>query len=104
MVTCYKCGKVVTRNGGRLCDGCLKPRIPPRLRVITPVLSFREQQIARLVMQANKNSEIATTLRLTEATVKEYLNRIFRKTQTRNRTDLALWTARNLETPVGRGQ
>ena len=61
-------------------------------------LSFREKQIAELVSQAKLNKEIAFDLRLTEGTIKEYLNRIFRKLEVKNRTELAVWAMRNLET------
>ena len=37
------------------------------------------------------NKEIAYELHLTEGTVKEYLNRIFRKLDVSNRTELAVW-------------
>lgn len=60
-------------------------------------LSFREKQIAQLVCQAKLNKEIAFELHLTEGTIKEYLNRIFRKLEVKNRTQLAIWTMRNLE-------
>lgn len=58
-------------------------------------LSNREEQIARLVAEAKLNKEIAFELHLTEGTVKEYLNRIFRKVGVKNRTELAVWTIRN---------
>ena len=61
-------------------------------------LSFREKQIAQLVCQAKLNKEIASELRLTEGTIKEYLNRIFRKLEMKNRTQLAIWAIQNLET------
>jgi DNA-binding NarL/FixJ family response regulator len=57
-------------------------------------LSFREMQVADLVRQAKLNKEIAYELHLSEGTIKEYLNRIFRKLGTRNRTELALWVFR----------
>jgi len=60
-------------------------------------LSFREKQIANLVSQAKLNKEIASELHLTEGTIKEYLNRIFRKLEVKNRTQLAIWAVRNLE-------
>lgn len=41
--------------------------------------------------QAKLNKEIAYELHLTEGTVKEYLNRIFRKLEVTNRTALAVW-------------
>jgi DNA-binding NarL/FixJ family response regulator len=65
---------------------------------LNPNLSFRERQIAQLVCKAKLNKEIAYELHLTEGTIKEYLNRIFRKLEIKNRTELAIWTVRNLET------
>jgi DNA-binding NarL/FixJ family response regulator len=46
------------------------------------------------VGEAKLNKEIAHELRLSEGTIKEYLNRIFRKLGMKNRTELALWTVR----------
>jgi len=37
------------------------------------------------------NKEIAYELHLSEGTVKEYMNRIFRKLEVKNRTELAVW-------------
>ena len=54
-------------------------------------LSFREKQIVDLVRQAKANKEIAYELHLSEGTVKEYLNRIFRKLEVKSRTELAVW-------------
>jgi DNA-binding NarL/FixJ family response regulator len=45
----------------------------------------------RLVCQAKLNKEIAYELHLAEGTIKEYLNRIFRKVGATNRTELAVW-------------
>ena len=53
-------------------------------------MSCRETQVVALVRQAKANKEIAYELSLTEGTVKEYLARIYRKLQVRNRTELAL--------------
>jgi hypothetical protein len=47
--------------------------------------------VVQLVAQAKLNKEIAHELHLTEGTIKEYLNRIFRKLGTTNRTELAVW-------------
>jgi len=44
-----------------------------------------------LVRQAKQNKEIAYRLHLSEGTVKEYLNRIFKKLAVSNRTELAVW-------------
>ena len=50
--------------------------------------------------QAKLNKEIAHELHLTEGTVKEYLNRIFRKLGMSNRTELAVWAlTRGLDQP-----
>ena len=58
-------------------------------------LSFRERQVVGLICKAKLNKEIAYELHLTEGTVKEYLNRIFRKVGASNRTELAVWAIRN---------
>jgi len=54
-------------------------------------LSSREKQVVKLIQQAKLNKEIAYELNLTEGTIKEYLNRIFRKLGVKNRTELAIW-------------
>ena len=46
--------------------------------------------MAELVARGWYNKVIAHELELTEGTVKEYLNRIFRKLCVRNRTELAV--------------
>jgi DNA-binding NarL/FixJ family response regulator len=95
--TCYRCGDEFPTARGRICSVCRKPRIPARRPLVNRNLSFREKQIAQLVSQAKLNKEIAYELRLTEGTIKEYLNRIFRKLEFKNRTQLAVWATRNLE-------
>lgn len=62
-----------------------------RDKPLNPKLSFREKQVVGLVSQAKLNKEIAFELHLTEGTIKEYLNRIFRKLGITNRTELAVW-------------
>jgi len=47
--------------------------------------------VVNLVSQAKLNKEIAYELHLSEGTIKEYLNRIFRKLGITNRTELAVW-------------
>ena len=66
--------------------------------MLSPTLSFREKQVVELVAQAKLNKEIAHELHLTEGTIKEYLNRIFRKLGKTNRTELAVWA---LTTRIG---
>lgn len=47
--------------------------------------------MVNLVCRAKLNKEIAHELHLSEGTIKEYLNRIFRKIGVSNRTELAIW-------------
>ena len=96
--TCYRCGREFSTQAARVCSACRKPRVGSRKPPISRELSFRERQIAELICQAKLNKEIAFTLCLTEGTIKEYLNRLFRKLQVKNRTELAMWAVRNLQT------
>jgi DNA-binding NarL/FixJ family response regulator len=75
-------------------SGSVKPAASPdptSLKGCTS-LSFREKQIVDLVSQAKLNKEIAHELHLTEGTIKEYLNKVFRKLGVKNRTELAVWS------------
>jgi len=87
---CPRCG-MDFRSGGteRVCQACLRPEGVHR--PIRRDLSLRERQVVDLVRQAKPNKEIAYQLHLSEGTVKEYLNRIFRKLDVSNRTELAVW-------------
>ena len=71
---------------------CRKPW--ERKQWVSRDLSVREKQIVELVQQAKPNKEIAHELHLSEGTIKEYLNRIFRKLEVSNRTELAIWAFR----------
>jgi DNA-binding NarL/FixJ family response regulator len=70
----------------------------PRATSETPTapvsLNAREWQIILLVVNGKFNKEIAGELQLSEATVKEYLNRIFKKLKIYSRTELAVWAVR----------
>jgi DNA-binding NarL/FixJ family response regulator len=66
-------------------------------------LTFREHQIVDLVAQGKTNKEVAFHLLLTEGTIKEYLNRIFKKAGVSNRTELAIWSLAQ-RPPVRDGQ
>ena len=95
--SCYRCGGEFS-SAGRVCPACRAPRVlTRRLPPATRDLSFRERQIAQLVCQGKQNKEIAFELHLTEGTIKEYLNRIFRKLDIKNRTGLAVWAIHNLQ-------
>ena len=54
------------------------------------LLSWRESQIAALVATGASNKEIARLLALSTKTVKNVLTKVFVKTQTRSRTELAV--------------
>jgi DNA-binding NarL/FixJ family response regulator len=87
---CFRCGaEFHGPSGKRICPTCAAPRHIER--PLNPRLSVREKQIVSLVCRAKLNKEIAYELHLTEGTVKEYLNRIFRKVGVSNRTELAVW-------------
>jgi DNA-binding NarL/FixJ family response regulator len=89
--SCFRCGADFLGDGrSRICPGC-RQRTAVNQKVLNPRLSFREKQVVNLVSQAKLNKEIAHELHLTEGTVKEYLNRIFRKLGKSNRTELAVW-------------
>ena len=87
---CPRCGTDFRSDGTeRICHACRRPE--GECRPIRPDLSFREKQVVDLVRQAKPNKEIAYQLHLSEGTVKEYLNRIFKKLRVSNRTELAVW-------------
>lgn len=85
---CCRCGSEFRGDSRALV--CLQCRKAP-----SSDLSFRERQLVELVAQGKANKEIAYELHLSEGTVKEYLNRIFRKLQVTNRTALAVWAICN---------
>jgi DNA-binding NarL/FixJ family response regulator len=88
---CCRCGGEFRVEGKeRVCRTCRKPR-QRRSEPLRPHLTFRERQVVDLVSQAKLNKEIAYLLHLSEGTIKEYLNKIFRKLHVKNRTELAVW-------------
>jgi two-component system nitrate/nitrite response regulator NarL len=56
------------------------------------LLTNREREVTELVAVGMCNKEIARELGITEGTVKQHLNAIFRKTGFHNRTTLAVRT------------
>jgi DNA-binding CsgD family transcriptional regulator len=67
-------------------------------------LTPREGQLVSLLSQGLKNKEIATTLMISEGTVKVYFSRLFQKVGVKDRFELALFGLKNLTTgqlPVG---
>jgi DNA-binding NarL/FixJ family response regulator len=89
---CCRCGDEFRVDGKeRVCQNCRKPK-QQRAEPLRRHLTLREKQIVELVKQAKLNKEIAFLLHLSEGTIKEYLNKIFRKLDVKNRTELAVWS------------
>ena len=89
---CGRCGDEFHIGGNeRVCQACRKPRKQKSEQLVRH-LTLRERQIVDLVSQAKLNKEIAYHLHLSEGTIKEYLNKIFRKLGLKNRTELAVWS------------
>lgn len=98
MRNCFRCGKEFSSTAGdRICTICRRPKTVEK--PLNPHLSFREKQVVVLVSRGKLNKEIAHELHLAEGTIKEYLNRIFRKLSVSNRTELAVWALRHQQLP-----
>jgi two-component system, NarL family, nitrate/nitrite response regulator NarL len=65
------------------------------------ILSKREQEVVRCVAEGLSNREIATRLKLTEHTVKNYLFRIFDKLGVSSRVEVVLYVFRTRTEAVG---
>lgn len=63
-------------------------------------LTRREGQLVSLLSHGLKNKEIATSLGISEGSVKVYLSRLFQKLGVKDRFELALYGLKNL-TPAG---
>jgi DNA-binding NarL/FixJ family response regulator len=88
--SCSRCGiNFYPEHDQRICVNCRRP--PGFKKALSTKLSFRENQVVNLVAQAKGNKEIAFLLHLAEGTVKEYMNRIFKKTGIGSRTELAVY-------------
>lgn len=57
-------------------------------------LNVREEQILAFVRQARTNKEIATSLSISEKTVKRYMSGLMSKLHARNRVDVAMYASR----------
>ena len=58
-------------------------------------LTEREAEVLALIAEGLSNTEIADRLFVAETTVKTHINRIFAKTQSRDRAQAALYAHRN---------
>ena len=68
---------------------------PPLSQGRIPVLSMREKDILRGLMNGCSNKVIARELTITEATVKVHMKALLRKIQMTNRTQAAIWAINN---------
>jgi DNA-binding CsgD family transcriptional regulator len=82
---------------------------PSSLRVVDVkgerLLSNREEDVVKLLMEGYSNREIAQGLNLSENTIKNYLFRIFEKLGVSSRTELLLYAMSSMGTyfaPNGR--
>jgi DNA-binding NarL/FixJ family response regulator len=73
-------------NGDITDDSCL----PGSLEKIEALLTSREQEILRILMQGDSNKEIGRKLFISEKTVKSHLNSIFKKLNVRRRLEAIL--------------
>lgn len=72
-------------------DYCIPPAIAARLvqRMSHDELSTREVEVLRLIVEGMSNKEIASTLAITESTVKNHVNSILNKLKVKDRTQAA---------------
>ncbi len=97
--TCCHCGRPFwaadKKNTCPQCRGAGPVLVPV---APLPKLSFRQEQIVRLVALGLRNKEFAYELRLTEGTIKEYVHHTFRKLGVKSRTELVRYAIETLET------
>ncbi len=63
-------------------------------------LTFREQEILRLLATGISNNEIADKLFISHNTVKTHIYNIFQKINVPNRLQATLWAAKHLQSPM----
>jgi DNA-binding NarL/FixJ family response regulator len=64
------------------------------------ILSIREQQIVRLLMNGKTNKEIARAIKISEKTVKDYMTALMQKLQVRNRLEVVIAAQKSNESAV----
>ena len=82
----------------------LEASLSMRLLNSPPIrLSPRQSQLVGLLVQGLKNKEIATSLGISEGTVKAYLTTLFEKVGAKDRFEMALYGLKNLRHLHGAG-
>lgn len=73
-------------------DALFQLREQSNRRIQLPsVLTEQERRISMLIAEGARNKEIAEQLQISANTVKVHVSAIFKKTQSRNRTELVRW-------------
>ena len=73
----------------------VRGRRPEAKRAPMPPLSRREREVLALVASGESNKRIASTLGLSEGTVKGYVSAAYEKIGARDRAQAVLWAVRN---------
>ncbi|MFP3589434.1 LuxR C-terminal-related transcriptional regulator, partial [Paraburkholderia sp. SIMBA_055] len=60
------------------------------------LLTPREKEVAKQIMEGKSNKAISEALFITEGTVKNYVSRILEKLQMNNRTELSLYLQKHM--------
>jgi DNA-binding NarL/FixJ family response regulator len=84
---------VAGRLLGQIRDGAVASRVPDP-EPEAPALTRRELEVLRLVADGLSNKEIATSLFITEGTVKNHVHNALEKLQLENRTQAAAYIVR----------
>jgi DNA-binding NarL/FixJ family response regulator len=84
---------VAGRLLGQIRDGAMASHVPDS-EPETPSLTRRELEVLRLVADGLSNKEIATSLFITEGTVKNHVHNALEKLQLENRTQAAAYIVR----------
>lgn len=86
---------VAGRLLGQIRDGGMPPHVPDSgSEAEAPELTRRELEVLRLVADGLSNKEIATSLFITEGTVKNHVHNALEKLQLENRTQAAAYIVR----------
>lgn len=101
-VLCVHAGQIWANSEQLLCLVEALSR-PQSLRVMNssgePILSAREQEVLHLLAEGLSNRELATTLKLSEHTIKNHLFRIFDKLGVSSRMEAVLYAMNRREEP-----
>jgi DNA-binding NarL/FixJ family response regulator len=85
---------IAKRLLGQIRDGITLPIVPAAPPSETPALTRRELEVLQLVADGISNKEIATSLFITEGTVKNHIHNALEKLQLENRTQAAAYIVR----------